>query len=427
MNNEWTKTYNKAMNFCNEGHINKALEICEKIIADDLRCVEALNLKGLLLYQKGSLKEARIVWKLNCDINNDSMAEKYIEDSKSDDERAKIYKEGELNLKNMNIDRALMLFRECAQSDFNSIKVNTGIAMCYLRKGDNYRAKEYVDKALSIDTEAVTANILKKELIKSGVYSENRSTSKKILSIVTILFILGALCGGGYSIYRKVKADNQPAEYTENNTVEDKNSDKTEDVSSTENVEGTVNKDNKNLQSNSEEKQAATIFDRKKVTASLKDKDLDKLYDEIEGVDKNSLSEEDLEVYNKAYELLKTDGAAKFYEYGVWYFNNKDYDSAKGELEKAYKYCKDSYLKEHIVFYKGSTASQMSDNSEALKLYKEYYSMYPKGSYIEGVLYELALLTNTTNADMGKKYAKELVERYPNSIYINDYIRKIIE
>lgn len=431
MNNEWTRLYNRAMNFCNDGCINKALEICEKIIADDLSCSEALNLKGLMLYQKGLLKEARIVWKLNCDINNDSMAEKYIEDSKSDDERAKMYKEAESNLKNLNIDRALMLFRQCAQSDFNSIKVNTGIAMCYLRKGDNYRAKEYVDKALSIDNEAVTANAIKKDLIKSRLYSKNKSASKRILSVITILFILGAVCAGGYSIYRKVKADNQPAEYAENNVAEDKEADKNENVSDSENsnedVEDMSNEDNKNSQSNLEEKQATTIFDRKQVTVSLKDKDVDKLYDEIEGVDKNSLSEEDLEVYNKASELLKTDGAAKFYEYGVWYFNNGDYDSAKCELEKAYKYCKDSYLKEHIVFYKGSTASQMGDNSEALKLYKEYYSMYPKGAYIEGVLYELALLTNTTNKDMGKQYAQELVERYPNSVYINDYIKQIIE
>ena len=433
MNNEWTRLYNKAMNFCNDGYINKALEICEKIIADDLNCSEALNLKGLILYQKGLLKESRIVWKLNYDINNDSMAEKYIEDSKSDDERAKIYKQAELNLKNMNIDKALMLFRECAQSDFNSIKVNTGIAMCYLRKGDNYRAKEYVDKALSIDNEAVTANTIKKDMIKSGVYSENKSSSKKILLVVTVLFILVGLFGGGYSIYRKIKGNNGSVEYVENNIDKDNDADKTEDASTTkannEDIEheDTLNKDNENSKSSLEENKANIIFDRKQVIESLKDKDLDKLYDEIEGVNEDSLSEEDLEVYNKAVELLKTDGAAKFYEYGVWYFNNKDYDSAKNELEKAYKYCKDNYLKEHIVFYKGSTASQMKDNTEALKLYKEYYSLYPKGAYIEGVLYELALLTNTTNKDMGRQYAQELVEKYPNSIYINDYIKQIIE
>ena len=133
------------------------------------------------------------------------------------------------------------------------------------------------------------------------------------------------------------------------------------------------------------------------------------------------------QINNDAVSLLKTDGVAKFYEYGVWYFNNKDYNSANDELNKAYKYCNENYLKEHIVFYKGSTASQIGDNNDALKLYKEYYSLYPKGAYIEGVLYELALLTNTTNKDMGKQYAEELVNKFPNSVYINDYIKEIIK
>lgn len=162
MKNDYIKQYNKAMNFYNNGQMNRALEICENILANDLSCSEVLNLKGLMLYQKGLLKEAKIVWKLNCDINTDSVAKKYIEDCKSDDERIEKYKDAEYNLKNMNIDKAMMLFRECMESEFNSIKVNTGIAMCYMRKGDNYRAKEFIDKALHIDNEAVTANALKK-------------------------------------------------------------------------------------------------------------------------------------------------------------------------------------------------------------------------------------------------------------------------
>ncbi|MDU4658657.1 MAG: hypothetical protein E6Y39_00675 [Clostridium butyricum] len=42
-------------------------------------------------------------------------------------------------------------------------------------------------------------------------------------------------------------------------------------------------------------------------------------------------------------------------------------------------------------------------------------------------MYELALLTNTTNKNMGKEYARELVNNYPNSLYINDYIRDIVK
>ncbi len=429
MNNELTKLYNKAMNLYNKGKLNKALHICEEILASDLSYSEALNLKGLMLYQKGLLNEAKIVWKLNYDINNDGMAKKYIEDCKSDEERVHTYAKAEYSLKNMNIEQALLLFKECAQSDFNSIKVNTGIAMCYARKGDNYRAKEYVDKALAIDDEAVTANSIKKDLIKSGVYSSENNISKKILLIITIIFVIAAVCAGGYSIYSKIEKDNSEKQYTENNIEYDKQSEDNSDMQNNSQEEENLD-DNNTKDSISEDYTEGdnnkTAFSSDEVSKLVNNKEVDRLYDYINEVDNSSLSASDLDLYNKAVEILKTDGVSKFYEYGVWNFNNKNYDSAKIELEKAYKYCNESYLKEHIVFYKGSTASQIGDNSEALKLYKEYYSLYPKGAYIEGVLYELALLTNTTNKDMGKEYAEELVKNYPNSLYINDYIRGIV-
>lgn len=428
MGNEWTRLYNKAVNLYNDGYINKSLEICEKILANDLSSSEVLNLKGLMLYQKGLLKDSRIVWKLNYDINKDMMAKKYIEDSESDENRLKLYKEAEYNLKNMNIDKALALFRECAQSDFNSIKVNTGIAMCYARKGDNFRAKEYVDKALQIDNEAVTANEVKKDLEKLGIYSSENNFSKNILIVITILFVIGAIGIGGYSIYNKIKVNNSEIQYADNdfNSEEENLSISIENEDSE--TEQTLNEEVENISENYvENTNISKQFNKDNVSATLSSKDLDELFNQIDGVDKENLSVEELELYNDAVSLLKTDGVAKFYEYGVWYFNNKDYNSANDELNKAYKYCNENYLKEHIVFYKGSTASQIGDNNDALKLYKEYYSLYPKGAYIEGVLYELALLTNTTNKDMGKQYAEELVNKFPNSVYINDYIKEIIK
>ena len=425
MKNDYIKQYNKAMNFYNNGQMNRALEICENILANDLSCSEVLNLKGLMLYQKGLLKEAKIVWKLNYDINNDSVAKKYIEDCKSDDERIEKYKDAEYNLKNMNIDKAMMLFRECMESEFNSIKVNTGIAMCYMRKGDNYRAKEFIDKALHIDNEAVTANALKKDLINLGLYSNENRVSKKVLSVITVLFIIGAICVGGYSIYTKVSLNNSISKDSSLNTEEDIKKDELLGSDSNKDTNDSDQED-QNLENEQADKKES-IFNNENVELLLKNKEVDKLYDEINMVNKETLSGQDLELYNNAIEFLRTNGVSKFYEYGVWYFNNGDYNSAKVELEKAYKYCDKSDLKEHIVFYKGSTASQLGDNSEALKLYKEYYSLYPKGAYIEGVLYELALLTNTTNKNMGKEYARELVNNYPNSLYINDYIRDIVK
>lgn len=426
MEKKWIRLYNKAMDFYNDGYINKSLDICEKILADDLSCSEVLNLKGLILYQKGLLKEARIIWDLNSDVNKDALAKKYAEDCKSDERREKIYKEAEQNLKKLNIDKALYLFNECTESTFNAIKVNTGIAMCYQKKGDNYRAKEYVDKALSIDREAVTANQIKKQLEDFGMYSGESGVSKRILSIVTALFVIGAMGAGGYSLYKKMNNNSnvQYAEKSEESTQDLKQSLNEEEQDSTdENSTEEIDKADNASENNDADKK----FDSEKILELIQNKDVDNLYAELENTNKDNLLDEDMKIYNEALEIMKTDGVARFYESGVGDFNNGNYQDAQTAFNKAYKYSDDSYLKEHILFYKGSTASQLNNSEEALNCYKEYYKLYPKGSYVEGVLYEMALLADKTDKDMARLYAEKLMDGYPNSLYINDRIREILK
>lgn len=134
MDKKAQKAYEKAMDYYEKGKINKSLEICEEILSEGLDNAPVLNFKGLLLYQKGNLSEAVTVWKINQDINSDEVAGNYIKDSQADEKRVDLYKQGERALKQLNIDMALELFQRCAESDFNAIKVNTGIGMCYQKK-----------------------------------------------------------------------------------------------------------------------------------------------------------------------------------------------------------------------------------------------------------------------------------------------------
>lgn len=134
MNKKAKRAYDKAMDYYEKGKINKALGMCEEILSEGLDNPPVLNFKGLLLYQKGNLNEAVTVWKINQDLNNDDIARNYIRDSEADEKRIELYKQGERELKQLNIDKALELFKRCAESDFNAIKVNTGIGMCYQKK-----------------------------------------------------------------------------------------------------------------------------------------------------------------------------------------------------------------------------------------------------------------------------------------------------
>lgn len=420
------KNYEKAMDLHEKGKINKALELCEKILSEGLDNPDVLNFKGLLLYQKGNLSEAITVWRINKEINNDNIADNYIKVSVMDEKRLVLYKKAENALKQLKVDMALELFKECASSDFNCIKVNTGMALCYQKKGDFYRAKEYADKALSIDEDAVTAGAIEKELKNNGVYEGNRRSSKGILIVITVLFVILALNTGWYLIRSKLENQNSinnVEEVKQNSSESEGNTNSRNDqVATQENAP-----ENSDTQSNKKvnEQSQNPSFDKEKLVTLIDNNDLDGIYEQVKNVKESSLSSENNELYQKAISLMKNQGVAKFYEYGLWYFNQGDYPKARSELDKAYTYCEGNSLKEHILFYRASNSAKLSDNNVALGQFEEYYNQYPDGTYIQETLYELTLLSDPIDKQKSKKYANILLKNYPNSIYANNNIQSI--
>ena len=413
MDNKSRKIYNKVLDYREKGEINKALELCESILAENLREAEILNFKGLMLYEKGMLKDAVTVWKINVDLNNDSMASSYVKDAVYDQDRMRIYKEAEQLLKKSDINNAIPLFLECAKSDFNSIKVNTGLAWCYQKKGDYYRAKEYVDKALKIDKNAVTANEIRRQLDEMDLYyGEKKSSKGKILiSIALIAAIIAAV--GGYTVMNK---------NNENNSISTSN---TEIL----NEESKNNSDSEmNEEDNSEEvkEKLEDKFNKESLASAINSSDYNSIYENIRNVKSDELNDEEKLLYDNAVSILKTNGVANFYEYGLQYFNQQDYSKAEDQFNKAYEYCEGNNLEPHIIFYRGSTASEQGNRDLTLQMYERYNDLYPSGPYTEGVLYELALLNVSDDLEKAKAYSDKLVNNYPQSIYINDRIMSII-
>jgi len=420
MNKRAKKAYDKAMDYYEKGKISKALEICEEILSEGLDNAPVLNFKGLLLYQKGNLNDAVTTWKINEDLNNDKVARNYIRDSEVDEKRIELYKQGERALKQLNIDKALELFKICAESDFNAIKVNTGLGICYQKKGDFYRAKKYVDKALGIDQNAVTAKIIEKELKENGVYSETKNSSNGFLIGVTSLFVVIAIIAGGYLVMAKFKNKDfsQIIEKAKNGGI------LKESTTSAVEEKEQENQEIKPEEVVNQEPESKKI-DTEKLKTLIANNDLDGVYDQLKNVKPESVSSEDSEIYNKAIKLMKSDGVLKFYDYGLWYFNKGNYNDAGISLDKAYTYCEGNSYKEHVLFYRASNSLKKADNNNALKQYEEYYSQYPKGVYTDEALYQLALLTNSADKEKSKKYANTLINNFPRSIYVNDKIAGI--
>jgi tetratricopeptide (TPR) repeat protein len=428
MNKKARKAYNKAMDYYEKGKINKALEICEDVLLEGLDNPAVLNFKGLLLYQKGNLTEAITVWEINKDLNNDGIAKKYIKDAMADERRLDLYKQGEQALRQLKIDKALDLFKRCLESDFNAIKVNTGIAMCYQKKGDLYKAKEYLDKVLSIDQNAITAKIVEKKLKEDGIYLGSQNSSKGFLIGITILFVGVAIVAGGYLIISKVNEKNlvnNIEEIKNNKVIEEKNS-ITDDSKETEDQENSdVNPETISDGIAKEEPEVINL-DKEKLKTLITSNDLDGVYEQLKNVKEESISSEDAEVYKQAVDLMKNQGVSKFYEYGLWYFNKNNYSDAKISFDKAYTYSEGNSLKEHILFYRASNSLKESDNQAALVQYEEYYNYYPRGVYVQEALYELAVLSNSVDKEKSKTYANALINNFPNSIYVNDNIVGIV-
>lgn len=431
------KLYEKAMKLYEQGKIDKALDICDSALSEELNNSSILNFKGLLLYQKGKLNEAITVWKINKKFNNDAISENYINDSKNDFERLELYRDGEKALKKLNIELALELFSRCALSDFNSIRVNIGLAICYQKKGDYNKALEYIQKALKIDSINEEAIKVKKELLDFGGYKIKKKSSKKSLMVLTFLFTIILFIGGSIALFMRHNYEslfnnaNVNAENIEHNSNTDNidlsNKNDEEEIKGEETIKTNekINDEEKEKKVDETDKKIVG-FDNKKIEELIGNRNIDGLVDELKMIKKDDISTENIYLYRQAIELINTEGVVNYYNKGLTYYNEKNYENAEIEFDKAYAFCENNAYKEHIIFYRASNLSQLMKNDLAIKQYEEYYEQYPNGVYREGVLYELVLLNSSIDKEKSKKYANELVNSFPQSIYINDYIINIL-
>ena len=436
MDKKSQKAYEKAMSLYESGEIDKALNVCENALSEELNNSSFLNFKGLLLYQQGKLNEAITVWKLNEKFNKDVTASKYIKDSEKDFERLNAYRDGEKALRNLNIDLAFSLFSTCALSDFNLIKVNIGLATCYQKRGNYDKALQHIDRVLQIDKNCEEAIRLKKEILEFSNSKPKKSTSKKKLTFITSIFIIIVLCVVGYAIYMRITNEHifnnaiatllNDNEKKDNNNVND-NKVKNEPEKKPDEESQKEDKKSEDTQAEKpKEENDSKVFNKDKVQKLFSSNDIDGLCDELKGINKEDISSDDMYIYRQAVDLINEKVVVDYYNKGLEYYNEKKYEEAEVQFDRAYNFCQNNSYKEHILFYRGNNLMQLSKTEEAVKQYEEYYNEYPKGVYSEGVLYELILLYSNADKDKSRKYANELVNNFPKSIYINDNVKSVL-
>ncbi|GLC29754.1 tetratricopeptide repeat protein [Clostridium omnivorum] len=426
--NKSTKQYKKALDYYNDGKLDKALKLCELSISENIKNTSAINLKGLLFYLKGELDNAQSLWKMNGQINNDLVSKKYYEDSLKDEKRRKLYYDALVLIKELKMREALNLLKVCDESDFNCINVNNYMALCYIKLGEYSAASACISKVLKLDVNNVEAKEYRKMLIDYGIVKKQRNF-KAISVLVAVLciaiFSIITIKTKAYKNYGFLSYISKPKIAQNNKQGSTNNNAAAKNEIQQQNTE--VQQPQKQETKNGEiQKQAAEKFPSEDVKKQIEAKNYDALYDLVSKWQDKNLSINDKTMIAKAREILVSDGTEYFYGTGSKALSSKDYSKSKDYLLKAYSVGGGSYLNPHIIYMLAASYENLEDIENALKYYSEYNSKFSKGDYAETVLYKLALLNKNVDMNKAKAYAETLVNTYPNSMYNNTIIKDII-
>lgn len=415
-----SKLYKKAVERYNDGDLNKALDFCEKSISLSLNNSAALNLKGLMLYLKGEIEEARNLWKLNKDQNRDEVSKKYLESLEEDEEKLRMYKQALKYMESMEFREALVLLKECADSDFNAINVNNSLCRVYIHLGNYVQAKACIDKVLSINKLDKTALENKKLLIDYKVIEKqhNWETGAIFASIIIIaagaLFIAPAVRNIGrhndtFSKNSKTTADKViPA-----NSINEVKEKKEDDVKSTD-----------------KEKQEEG-FPKAEIDAAIGNKDYNSLANFLGKINAEKLKEADKETFFKGDKLLKTDGTLFFYNNARSLHTAKKYEEAILNYERVIKYGEQSYLYPNAIFMTGACYEALGNQDKEIEYYSQYlnskYDEIYKNNYNSTILYSLVLIYKDSDHGKAKTYAEQIRNNYGDSIYNNSVVDSVLK
>ncbi|MBV7271561.1 hypothetical protein JMF89_04465 [Clostridiaceae bacterium UIB06] len=426
------KIYIKAIDKYNNGYIDKAIELCEESISLDIKNSAAINLKGLLFYFKGELDSSQKIWKMNYQINKDSVSQRYLIDSKGDSERQNLYNTAVSFINELKISEALDALKKCEESDYNCINVNNCISWCYLSKGDYDKAFEYIEKVFKLDKNNVAAKENIKLLKKYGCNISVWNMKKVLIVSFCLLFLIMMSVSIRYIEFNKLISTNKQIsnkyissfeKYVKNmfkqptpNIVKDENN-----KSQNSKVQG--NKQQTSIESKG--KTETEVFPSDKIKSDIQNKSFDDLYEEyMKWRDKN-ISEDNKLIILQAGELLKGESVEYFYNKGCASLNNKNYSDAKVSLTKAYTLDVHSDLYTHVVYMLATSCELSGDIQNAIQYYIQYDNSFDGGIYQDTVLYKLVILNKDSNKEMAKKYAQKLMSKYPNSMYNNSIVNEV--
>ncbi|MGG5461701.1 tetratricopeptide repeat protein [Clostridium sp. B9] len=459
---KYDKKLKKALAQFEKGNYEEALDICEKVLDKDYNNEEALLIEGRALEKLERISDAVVSWKINAEYNNNEEARKKLDKFNNIDEKklamSTIFSE---TMK----DEIKAKLQEEAQKEFSKQLEKREHEVEEIKvTGKNEQApvieikKETPEVQEEIKIEEVKAfepkkeeaskisNVTKVDFTKKDEVKEDKTEEPRVISTPsfanensnskksnkknkkTVKFVAIAVSGVivlslAYGIAKNM---NSTSAAGNNSTVAD-GSNTSEDKTNNNATDNSANKDN------SIESKDTNTFKAEDLNKAIEGKNYSAIANILSTTPKDKVPADALDTYTKAENLMKEEGVKELYLKGSDLFKEKKYEEALKDFESAYTYAGDSYLRPHLIYFMGTSYENLDKNTEAIKYFQEYLSDYKAKPDAEDVMYtpqcmyNLAVLYNEEgNKAEAKKYAQEIEDNYPNSMFYNDVTKNII-
>lgn len=133
--------------------------------------------------------------------------------------------------------------------------------------------------------------------------------------------------------------------------------------------------------------------------------------------------------YDKALNFMQTTGIEYYYSNGMDAYNSGDYATAVADFSQAQPFAEKDFRGPTMLFLSAVSYQKLDNYTLAVSTYKDFLKQYPDSeNYLPETLYFLANYYSEHNsATQAKEYANELVTKFPNSMYNNDTLKKILK
>lgn len=402
--------YNEAISLLEKHKITEAFYQLKKAVRIYDKDTEILNLLGLCCYYKCDFERANLIWKKSLNLKGgDNPAAEYINLLKS--------KSFKSFLEEFNESIELIQKEDYSSTEAVLLKVNKKwdeliepyllLSLIYMRKKDYKKALKILNSAQKLDQNniKITEYLIhvQKQLNKMDTVPstekaagnkqrniKNYAVGLKKIAVVSLIILL--FLGFFYNQQQNNYSQQLTEIKSQNNFLEEEKNDLKENF----------------------KKQAENIDNLKAEAAKSK------LKIETMAAEKKDLNQQLSQIITYAEQELFNSSLALYRE------NN--YSDAKSIFKNIYINGSADYLQKEALFFLANTELKLENRKKAVKYFKEYAEKYPGSNYHDEVIYNLALILNSS----GKKeeaisYSKTLRKEYSQGIYNNQKINKILE